>query len=206
MDRQDFMDIVYSELESDPDNNRANRIIWAADGYAERRVDDALQVLQSAQLDTDCISRQVAIKTAHLPTIEDAGYEVIRLDDILSLPSTQHEPCEDAVSIEEIINALDEQLDYLSKLDVRDNPGVENKWYGINWSKNTIAELPPVTPKQRTGEYVHVSGYSDQYKCTACGIDIVPMRVVKFCPECGAKILKMISGERVIYPWEGDAE
>ena len=32
---------------------------------------------------------------------------------------------------------------------------------------------------------------------------IIPMRVVKFCPECGAKILKMISGERVRYPWEG---
>ena len=31
--RQNFMDIVYSELESDPDNNRANRIIKAADEY-----------------------------------------------------------------------------------------------------------------------------------------------------------------------------
>ena len=35
MDREDFMNIVYSELYSDGDNNRANRIIWAADGYAE---------------------------------------------------------------------------------------------------------------------------------------------------------------------------
>ena len=32
--RQNFMDIVYAELASDPDNNRANRIIWAADEYA----------------------------------------------------------------------------------------------------------------------------------------------------------------------------
>ena len=39
----------------------------------------------------DTISRQDAIKTAHLPTIEDAGYEVIRLDDILKLPSIQSE-------------------------------------------------------------------------------------------------------------------
>ena len=64
MDRDEFMDIVYSELESDPDNNRANRIIWAADGYAERRVDDALQVIeepQFVQLGTDCISRRRAI-------------------------------------------------------------------------------------------------------------------------------------------------
>jgi hypothetical protein len=35
MDRQEFMDIVYSELESDPDNIRANMIIEAADEYAE---------------------------------------------------------------------------------------------------------------------------------------------------------------------------
>lgn len=40
----------------------------------------------------DAVSRQDAIKTAHLPTIEDAGYEVIRLDDILTLPSAQPEP------------------------------------------------------------------------------------------------------------------
>lgn len=66
-----------------------------------------------------------------------------------------------------------------------------------------LCNLQPAQQEQRTGEYVHVSGYDDQYKCTACGIDIVPMRVVKFCPECGAKILKMISGERVRYPWEG---
>lgn len=33
--RQDFMDIVYSELESDPDNCRANRIIEVADEYAQ---------------------------------------------------------------------------------------------------------------------------------------------------------------------------
>lgn len=35
MDRQEFMDIVYSEFESEPDNIRANRIIEAADEYAE---------------------------------------------------------------------------------------------------------------------------------------------------------------------------
>ena len=41
---------------------------------------------------SDLISRQAAIETAHLPTIEDAGYEVIRLDDILALTSAQPEP------------------------------------------------------------------------------------------------------------------
>ena len=37
MTREEFMDIVYSELHSDSDNYRANRIIDAADEYAEDR-------------------------------------------------------------------------------------------------------------------------------------------------------------------------
>lgn len=35
MTREEFMDLVYDELYSDGDNNRANRIIDAADSYAE---------------------------------------------------------------------------------------------------------------------------------------------------------------------------
>lgn len=35
MDRTEFMSIVYDELQSESDNNRANRIIDAADEYAE---------------------------------------------------------------------------------------------------------------------------------------------------------------------------
>lgn len=35
MDRTDFMNIVYDLLKDDPDNNRANEIIEAADEYAE---------------------------------------------------------------------------------------------------------------------------------------------------------------------------
>lgn len=37
MTREEFMDIVYSELHSDGDNYRANRIIDAADDYAEEQ-------------------------------------------------------------------------------------------------------------------------------------------------------------------------
>lgn len=42
-----------------------------------------------AEVGTDCISRQAAIQTAHLPGIDDAGYEVVRVDDILALPSAE---------------------------------------------------------------------------------------------------------------------
>ena len=38
---------------------------------------------------SDLISRQAAIKNAHFPMIDDAGYEVVRVDDILALPSAE---------------------------------------------------------------------------------------------------------------------
>ena len=38
---------------------------------------------------SDLVSRQAAIKNAHFPMIDDAGYEVVRVDDILALPSAK---------------------------------------------------------------------------------------------------------------------
>ncbi len=43
MDREDFMAIVYSELASDSDNCRANRIIDAADEYADQGTGEWLE-------------------------------------------------------------------------------------------------------------------------------------------------------------------
>ena len=43
------------------------------------------------------ISRRDAIKNAHFPTIDDAGYEIVRVDDIFGLPSVEpkREECEE---------------------------------------------------------------------------------------------------------------
>ena len=38
---------------------------------------------------SDLVSRQAAIKNAHFPMIDDAGYEVVRVNDILALPSVE---------------------------------------------------------------------------------------------------------------------
>ena len=54
---------------------------------------------------SDLINRQDVIKRAHLPTIEDAGYEVIRLDYVLSLTPAQPEqrwiPCSERLPEED---------------------------------------------------------------------------------------------------------
>lgn len=45
MTRDEFMDVVYDELHSDGDNNRANRIIDAADSYAQPEPAQWVQML-----------------------------------------------------------------------------------------------------------------------------------------------------------------
>ncbi|MBO7726931.1 MAG: hypothetical protein J6S50_00610 [Oscillospiraceae bacterium] len=185
------MDIVYAELADDPDNNRANRIIWAADGYAERRVDDALQVieeLQSAQLgtnlaevdtravrgypiDADALMEKVAEEYGE--RARDRLYQIIRY-----MPPAQPEPCEDAVSRQAAIRACG----------------------GYMVPVGIIKALQPVTPKQRTGKwerhYSRPNVYADLcWHCSACGYYHADnwTNKFKYCPNCGAKM-------------EGDAE
>ena len=60
-------------------------------GEQKEALDMAIKALEQQPCE-DTISRQAAIETAHLPVIADAGYEVVRMDDILALPSVQPEP------------------------------------------------------------------------------------------------------------------
>ena len=61
--RDAFMNLVYDELHSDGDNNRANRIIDAADEYVEYSLAKQSAQLGTnlAEVGTDCISRQATI-------------------------------------------------------------------------------------------------------------------------------------------------
>ena len=149
MDRDEFMDIVYSELESDSDNNRANRIIYAADEYVESTQFGT----KLAEVGTDCISRRRAI---------------------------------DAV---------------VDELDVMDAP----KW-AYDSLEGRLKQLPPVTPKQRTGYWYPVGmveavgGESAQWgstiayhKCSECDEqalrdDFEQEVLSDFCPHCGCRM------------------
>lgn len=48
----------------------------------------------------------------------------------------------DLISRQDAIDALEKQLDYLRMLNKNENPTAESKWYGVNWARNTIADLP----------------------------------------------------------------
>lgn len=99
----------------------------------------------------------------------------------------------DLISRQDAIYALEEHLDYLRMLDKNDNPTAESKWYGVNWARNTIADLPSAEERPQ-GEWLHdginVEGM-DLYRCSICNRTIVTwssrLNEYPYC-HCGASM------------------
>ena len=142
---------------------------------------------------TDTISRQAAIDIAKELIITINGYEQHNQAvnnysaKIMQLPPAQPEPCEDAVSKETILKFLD---GWMSVLDENcHNQSVSD----LKIIKRDFENLPPVTPKQRTGKWLWQTG---KIKCNQCLRAIRRIDhdgLLNFCPNCGANM-------------EGDAE
>lgn len=75
----------------------------------------------------------------------------------------------DLIDRQQAIDVLEKQLDYLFMLNKKDNPTAESKWYGINWARNMIAELPTAEPK--TGKWIRITQglIVEKYACSVCG-------------------------------------
>ena len=98
----------------------------------------------------------------------------------------------DLISRQDAIDALEEQLDYLQTLNKNENPTAEGKWYGVNWARNTIADLPYKQNERPKGEWIKDEKHSiiiDMFKCTNCGYWGGALHY-KFCPNCGATMGK----------------
>jgi len=74
MIREEFMDIVYSELYSDGDNYRANRIIDAADEYEET---ERKSVLDKIRAEIDVETRVQVRHYTNTNAVIDAVLDVI---------------------------------------------------------------------------------------------------------------------------------
>lgn len=106
----------------------------------------------------------------------------------------------DLINRQQAIDVLEEQLDYLFMLNRKDNPTVESKWYGVNWARNTIAELPSAEPKVGKWEQLHIYRIEDTtidtLQSTYCPIChryhttpyIYSFNHYDYCPNCGAKM------------------
>lgn len=98
----------------------------------------------------------------------------------------------DLISRQNAIDALEEQLDYLHKLNKDENPTAESKWYGINWARNTIADMPSAEPQRKKGKWIR----GDQDKllgrafCSVCNKWEYQASNFNFCPNCGARMVR----------------
>jgi hypothetical protein len=120
--------------------------------------------------------------------------------DKLEMSVSQPDNSGDLISRHAAIDALEEQLDYLQVLNKDENPTAESEWYGVNWARNTIADLPSAQPERKTGHWERhniyygddVSGYIDpEWRCSECGgqanVNALCMYdLTDFCPHCGA--------------------
>ena len=101
-------------------------------------------------------------------------------------------PQGDLISRQDAIDALEEQLDYLQMLNKNENPTAEGKWYGVNWARNTIADLPYKQNERPKGEWIDHSedGYVECPICehlTTCEDNIDELH---YCWNCGADMRK----------------
>jgi hypothetical protein len=83
------------------------------------------------------------------------------------------EPCEDAISREEVINCF-------TWTNTKDDV-----WYAVK-------ALPSVYPKQKTGHWIKIESYPLQehdYECSEC-LKETDDNTWKYCPDCGAKMVE----------------
>ena len=139
----------------------------------------------------DLISRQAAIKTAHFPVIDDAGYEVVRVDDILALPSAT---CEDCIWHVCNYNKIDWEGEdgYISRHDAIRWVKTECNPYGkptldFESGKRVIEHLEQMQSADRpSGEWI--SNHDGSWNCSECGLRVVIYAKRNYCPNFGAKM------------------
>lgn len=139
-----------------------------------------------ANMSDDSISRADAIKTAHFPVIDDASYEVVRVDDILALPSAQlaqdlTKGCTDTISRQELLNRT-----------------INNPSHSPYITERDVLDCPSAQSDRKKGEWIygeHDIAMCDGYWCDQCGF-FVPwdykhkfidfIKDYHWCPSCGA--------------------
>ena len=100
----------------------------------------------------------------------------------MAIEALKAEPCENAVSRAAVLNTLDAMDKAL------DEDRTIEHYKGL--LKECYKELPPVTPKQRTGKWIPTQHFDEWYcptgECSNCGIEHI--YGLPFCPSCGAKM------------------
>ena len=106
--------------------------------------------------------------------------EMQKCKDIVKKYTPEQEPCDDAVSRQEV-------LDLLVKYDNDMEFDVYSEIF------DSIDKLPSVRPQEQTGEWIALESrfeLGDRLKCSECGQVFVVGDDVsrKYCPNCGARM------------------
>ena len=126
------------------------------------------------------IDQQAAIDAINniMPTKEGFYEPSEVLWELMKLPSAQPELYEDAISRQDAINALDDEITITGK----SNAYVVKDY--VQRVKRKLENLPFVTPKRKTGKWIH-SDFSHEFlHCSQCGRG--RHFCSNFCPNCGA--------------------
>lgn len=153
-----IVDDVYEEIaENLPSVN--SQSIKCDDAISRQAVIDALDAYEAAELRN------------HVP--------VVLRKRIKDLPSAAPQPCEDAISRRDVLNAI---------------TMAEVRWQAVD----NVNKLPSVTPQPKTGRWIPVGydGYADGnpvydwWECSECGWEHTgdEESLTAFCPNCGAKM------------------
>lgn len=125
------------------------------------------------------MTREKAIKQfetllLHVDTDCVMGIETTEAIDMAIKALKQPEPCEDAVSREAVSSWLKQY-----------GQDVLHGKYKLSlmYIWKNLMDLPPVTPKQRTGYWIKIT--NTLYKCDRCGA--VQLKG-NYCKDCGAKM------------------
>ena len=107
----------------------------------------------------------------------------------------EQESSEDCISRAEFRRVLADEVFELMKLHTvnpEDNPKAEAMAHGVNWSLNTLMEMPPVTPQRPKGKWKMNSDYPDRLICDKCNAQFDvwhwESKQMHFCPNCGAEM------------------
>lgn len=139
----------------------------------------------------DIMGRPVYTHELAIQSISDEIKEKSR-DDFIKLCMEEQEPCDDAISREDTLKAMIEQL------------GIRNEDYLIPAEATlykVVKNMPPVTPQQKTGRWIaYEVRLPDRtilnYRCSACGRKLIgynteTLNEAPFC-HCGAKMQEAV--------------
>ena len=112
--------------------------------------------------------------------------------DIFHLPPVTPQPCEDAISRQEVLDVISE-LNGISFYETQKDS--KECYYEI---RNAIKQLQPVTPQPKMGRWIPIEydGYADgspvwdKWECSECGYEHNgdEESLTAFCPDCGRKM------------------